>query len=584
MRNTFGRPCRRGKHALLALCLAGLAGLVVSVGAAEAAPASNSQAVAVTSNQIDLGGFDLAPIVLPLPIPVVLTDGVVTAGATWSGDLTTNVGWDTNKVRQGQNLDVSRVAPSPTGKIDVNWQLSGKLDGVSFGPVDLSKDNITCDPMLSGGGFECNGSSAEIPIASGPSLIPFPGPPFAVAMLGIGVTFDVTPNGAVVTRGFSIGGNPVAGPDNLSLTDSQQSETLAVPCSAKAGDPVDYQLDPYEWKPDTTATQQGRIRIILAYDPLGASEVGEITSIDAGPAEVSNPVFDLTGSGFTTAMGPLLPNDVNPSIDSLGPYAGDEGSPIQFSASGLVNSQCPISSYVWQFSDGTTSYGPNPQRAFGDGDKTYDGQLTVTDITGLSATRDFTVDVSNLPPSVNAGPDTTVDWGRPVQFNGQATDPGWVDQPTLQYTWTFGDGTPSAGGGPSVLHAYGMPSPTPGDYLATLTVCDKDGGCNDDSRLITVTKRDTTLGYTGPLSSNPSKTITLTANLVDEYGQAVSGRKVLFTLGAQSATGTTDSTGTASVNLRLNQKPGSYPLNASFAADAKYIGSSDGPVNFVIGK
>jgi len=319
MSSKFVRRSHRGKHALLALCLAGVAALVVMVGPAAAAPASNSQPVAVASNQVDLGGFNLAPILLPLPIPALLTDGVVTASATWSGDFTTNVGWDTDKVRQGQNLDVSRVAPGPTGKINVKWQLSGKIDGVSFGPLDLSKDNIACDPMLSGGGFECNGASAEIPIASGPSLIPFPGPPFAVAMLGIAVKFDVTPTGAVVTRGFSIGGNQVAGPDNLSLTDSPQAETLAVPCSAKAGDAVDYSLDPYAWQPNTTATQQGQIRIILAYDPVGASEVGEITSLDAGPAEVTNPAFDLTGTGFTTAMGPLLPSNVNPTIAPLGP-------------------------------------------------------------------------------------------------------------------------------------------------------------------------------------------------------------------------------------------------------------------------
>jgi len=40
--------------------------------------------------------------------------------------------------------------------------------------------------------------------------------------------------------------------------------------------------------------------------------------------------------------------------------------------------------------------------------------------------------VSNVKPSVNAGRDTTADWGRPVQFNGQATDPGSNDQATLQ--------------------------------------------------------------------------------------------------------------------------------------------------------
>ena len=73
-------------------------------------------------------------------------------------------------------------------------------------------------------------------------------------------------------------------------------------------------------------------------------------------------------------------------------------------------------------SDGTKSFGPSPQRAFAD-NGVYDGQLTATDITGLSGTESFTVSVSNVKPSVNAGPDTTADWGRLVQFNGQATDP-----------------------------------------------------------------------------------------------------------------------------------------------------------------
>jgi len=66
-------------------------------------------------------------------------------------------------------------------------------------------------------------------------------------------------------------------------------------------------------------------------------------------------------------------------------------------------------------------------------------------------------------PSVDAGPDTTSDWGKDVQFNGQASDPGSADQATLNYTWSFGDGSPSASGGPSVAHSYA----TPGDHVAT---------------------------------------------------------------------------------------------------------------------
>ena len=185
-----------------------------------------------------------------------------------------------------------------------------------------------------------------------------------------------------------------------------------------------------------------------------------------------------------------------------------------------------------------------------------------------------------MKPSVNAGPDTTADWGRPVQFNGQATDPGSNDQATLQYTWTFGDGSPSATGGPSVVHAYA----TPGDYVATLQVCDKDGGCDTDSRIVHATKRDTTLGYTGTLYSAPSKTVTLTANLVDEYGQPVAGKKVTFVLGAQTSTATTDASGHASASIKLTQKSGSYAFSATFAAgDANYNDSSD-PGTFVINK
>jgi hypothetical protein len=583
MSRGFVRRGRRSNstRACLAVSLAGLAAIVFSAGPAAAAPASNSQPVSVASGQADLGGFVLpGPFVFPLPLPIVLTDLHVTASAKWSGDITTNVGWDSDDVRQGADLDVSRSAPLTSGKIDVKWQVTGKVDGAPFGPIPASKDDVACAPKLSGGGFSCEAVSGGIPL---PGAIPNPIIPFAwiVAKLAIGATFDVTPEHAVLTRDLTVAGTSIPGPGPnpgpLELDTAANVETFTMPCTSKAGDAVDYGLSDYHWTPDTTARQQDKIRIINAFDPLGVSETFEFTSFDIGPVQESSPAFDLTGAGFLTSMGGLLPNNVDPTIAPLGPFSGSEGTAIHFSAA--VDSQCPIGSYVWEFSNGTKSFGPTPQRAFGD-NGVYDGQLTVTDITGLSATRDFTVSVSNVAPSANAGPDTTSDWGRLVQFNGQATDDGWGDQPTLQYTWSFGDGTPSATGGPSVLHSYAVP----GDYVATFEVCDKDGACDSDSRTVTVTKRDTTLGYTGPLASNPSKTIALTATLVDEYGEPVSGRKVDFALGTQTAVGTTDASGNASVSLKLSQKPGSYPLTATFAAgDPKYNDSADSGT-FVVGK
>lgn len=572
----FVRRCgRRTTQALLAAALTCLAAVLLA-GPATAAPTANTQAVPVDSNEIDLGGFKLeAPIVIPDPLPIVLTNLEVHAKAKWSGDLTTTVGWDSDKVRQGADLAVSRTAPTTSGKIDVRWQVTGEIDSIDFGPVTISKDDVTCDPKLSGGGFECEATSGGIGL---PGAIPNPViPGFIVPKLAINVKFDVTPEGAVVSRGFSIGGSQVAGPDDLSLTGAVQTETFAVPCTGKAGDAVDYKLAPYHWTPATTASQQFKIRIVQAFDPEGISEVFEYGSIGIGSAQVSNPSFDLTGSGFITSMGSLLANNVDPTIAPLGPFSGSEGSAIAFSAS--VSSKCPIASYVWEFSNGTKSFGPSPQRTFGD-NGVYDGQLTVTDVTGLSATQSFTVSVANVKPSVDAGPDTTSDWGMQVQFNGQATDPGSNDQGTLDYTWTFGDGSPSASGGPSVAHAYA----TPGDYVATLKVCDKDNACDTDTRTVHVTKRDTTLGYTGVLSAGPSKIVALTAHLVDEYGQPVVGKKVTFVLGAQTATGTTDANGLVSVDLKLTQKSGSYAFSATFAAgDAKYNESSDSGT-FVIGK
>jgi hypothetical protein len=566
----------RTREAVLALCLA-LVATIAFAGSASAAPASNTQSVAVKSNEANLGGFQLqAPVVIPdpvLPVPIVLTDLTVNAKASWSGDLTTKLAWDDSKVRQGADLKVDRVATQTSGTMHFKWTLAGEIDGIDFGPTTIDKDNVTCDPKLSGGGFECETDSPGLAL---PGAVPSP-LGFFVVKLFIGAKFDVTPEGAVVTRGLTIGGNSLAGPDDLSLTDSTQSETVAMPCTATAGDAVHYGLDPYHWAPAATATEQVKFKLVEALDPLGVTELFKIVDGGVGTAIVSNPNFDLTGAGFSTPMGSLLANNIKPTIAPIGAVSGQEGSPISFSAN--VGSQCPIDSYVWEFSNGTKSFGPNPHRTFAD-DGVYDGQLTVTDVTGLSTTQSFKVDVSNVKPSVNAGPDTTDDWGRAVQLNGQATDPGSNDQSTLQYTWTFGDGSPSATGGPSVSHAYG----TPGDYTATLKVCDKDGGCDTDSAIVHVTKRDTTLGYTGPLYSGPSKTVTVTAHLVDEYDQPVAGKKVSFQLGSQNAVGTTDTTGKASANIKLTLKPGSYALSANFpAGDGKYNASGDTGLTFVIG-
>jgi hypothetical protein len=82
----------------------------------------------------------------------------------------------------------------------------------------------------------------------------------------------------------------------------------------------------------------------------------------------------------------------------------------------------------------------------------------------------------------------------------------------------------------------------------------------------------------------PSKTLQLSATLSDDHGAPVVGRSVHFILGAQTADAVTDASGVASVSLDLKQKPGDYPLSASFATDAKYLASSTPTLTFHVGK
>ena len=567
----------------LSMSMAALAGLTLVAQPAGAAPMSNQQAVPVASSSIALGGFSIAgpiPIPTPPPLPpIVLTNLMFTANATWSGAVTTNVGWEGDNLRQGATLDISRSAPLTSGNIAVTWQASGTADGFNFGPTSISQNNVTCAPTLSGPGFSCSGSSDQITL---PGALPSPLPDFSLVELKLAITveFDVTPQGAIVNREFSVGGTDIPGstpnPGSLGLVDTPNTESFALPCTSAVGSPVNYNLTNYDWAPATTATQQTVIQVINT-GPFGADagsfQIG--SDIPIGPANVTPAPFDLTGAGFLTALGPLLANNVTPTIDPLGPFSGTEGSPVSFSAS--THSQCPIDSYVWNFSDGTTSYGPSPQRTFGD-EGTYTGQLTVTDVTGLSAVQDFTVNVGDTPPVPNAGPNTSGAWGIPIAFNGQAVEPGSSDLSTLSFMWDWGDGTPGTGGA-NATHVYAKP----GVYTATLTVCDEDPMCAQSQTTVTVNQRSTTTAYTGPLSSLPGKQVTLTASVVDQFAQPVAGRTVNFQLGTQSISATTSGTGVATATIKLTQKQSLVNVSASFSGDSMYTGSSN-TLPFTIGK
>ncbi len=569
-RPPLGGRSRRGGGLGLALALLVTALAAVALTAAPASAATTTLTAPTSlSGQTPLGTTSFAAISIS---GVVLT-GDVDTSLEWSQSALLGVEFDPNLVRQGRDLDPkdsytrvgsgSMTVKANVNDLEVSWLAIGPLDlpDITFNALDGA-----CALKAGGGAYVCNLASDRVALINPPDPVfglRIPGPYVDLRVVS---EVTVTPEGLDTLRTASFGGNP-AGTANLTLGESPITDDFSVPCNVGAGDTLTYSLGSVSTSPGVTVKTSLQL-IVGVTIPFGIPPTIDIDfASPTYPLDTENTSIPISGAGASFDLGPVQANNIQPTIGPLGPFAGQEGTPIAFSAT--TTSQCPITGYVWNFSNGTTSFGPSPQRTFLD-DGLLDGQLTVTDQTGLTATRSFTVDVDNVNPVANAGPDDSEDWGRPVQFNGQATDPGSAD--SLEYEWDFGDGTPSATGGPSVTHVYAQPGP----YVATFTVTDDDGGIDTDTRTITVTKRGTTLSYTGDLSGTYDTAGSLGASLVDEYGQAVSGRQVSFQIGSEGPfTATTSGSGAATRAYTPGLAAGAYASTVTFAAgDPLYEGAS----------
>ena len=113
--------------------------------------------------------------------------------------------------------------------------------------------------------------------------------------------------------------------------------------------------------------------------------------------------------------------------------------------------------------------GPMPTFTYLDGPATYTVALRVSDEKSKTGLATALVAVQNLSPVVQAGGPYSGLVGQPITLSGVAVDPAAADQDSLIFEWDLGEGSQVSG--PGVGHFY----PTPGTYLARLTVSDKDG-------------------------------------------------------------------------------------------------------------
>jgi PKD domain-containing protein len=584
----------------------------------------------LASESIDLGGYRLTG---RDPITSTTVEIDIATHARWIAGLRTGLSWDSDDVRQGAGIDMARTSVVDGGQLRVLWTVTGTFhpfglsSAVTIGPLAIGLDAIACTPNITplvkeqynvdpGTGVGDYGkilleqiqAESEKDDDSDPkqpdsvnyeqqivvaqqlahammqqsltaiapqlpsytcqararqTLVETPGIPLSPYIkLTLLARFNIVQQKAAATSQFLIDGDQAA-QSSLDITPAPATESLAMPCNKPSGSDVQYDLNNFSWQPESFLMTQQPFLTIGTMDPVAG--VGELPPAIVVP--LGNPVkhtvaMQLTGPGATTDLGPLQANNVLPTV-TAGPFAGVEGVPVQLSQTSL--SACPITSYAWTFSNGTSSFGPSPLRAFGP-HGAFDGQLVVTDSTHLSATTDFAISIANAPPVPNAGPATSGAWGTPIALVGQASDPGGG---ALTTSWNFGDGTPGVGGA-TATHAYALP----GDYVATFTACD-DAVCVPATTSVHVRARTTSVAFTGTNTGTYSATAGLSGAIVDELGQPVVGGTLAFTLaGSAAGSAQTDASGTATSTQTIDLAAGSYPITASFAGTARYVGGS----------
>jgi hypothetical protein len=284
-------------HRRIALLLSALGATAALAVPGIASAATDSFNLPISSSTVNLGGYGISGSIGD----VAHIDADVTAKASWSGNLTTSVGWNEDNLKMGKPISIARIAPLATGVMHVSWTINGTADAlgsdtIGFGTKAVSA-NATCMPVMLGSSYDCTATSPGVPLIETPGL---PGSPYLKVALK--ARFTITPEGAIVSRNLTVLGAPVSSPSNLSLSPVLSSETLTVPCGIP-GAFAAYKLANVHYSPAVAVTQQPTIQVGIMDPVLGLAESPAIYDHAFGLASHSNPSFDLTGSGHTVQLG-----------------------------------------------------------------------------------------------------------------------------------------------------------------------------------------------------------------------------------------------------------------------------------------
>ncbi len=282
--------------------------------------------------------------------------------------------------------------------------------------------------------------------------------------------------------------------DNMGATATAQSTVTS--SDADGLGLISKQLH-FEWNYDTN--QPGLAGYILYQNDLHLVTINDpatlttdyLTQVEPDTTVVfSIKAFDINGNESIISAPfsidvPLesAANESPTAILDLSTTSGTAPLAVDFSAVNSTDSDGSISSYAWQFGDGTSANTSTASHTYTIAG-TYTVTLTVTDNDGATGTAQSTITVT--APTVNILPTASLilstssgEAPLTVEFSAErSTD---SDGTIVAYAWDFDDGTSANTSTASYTYTIA------GTYTATLTVTDNDGGTGTAQSTITVT-------------------------------------------------------------------------------------------------
>lgn len=309
-----------------------------------------------------------------------------------------------------------------------------------------------------------------------------------------------TANGSQAVQVYSAPGNywlRLTVTDDSGLTDTDSVRVSVASQNANQA-PVANANGPYEAVVDQPISFSGA----GSTDPDGAIVSYQWTFGDGSSASGQSVTHTYTGVGSYIAVLAVTddqgatsadtvdvtvtstPSNVAPIAEANGPYAAEVNQLVFFSSAGSVDPDGVISSYIWLFGDGGSSFGASPSHTYAQAG-TYTARLFVTDNLGGTAVDTAVVTIgagggggNQLPQAEANGPYSGA-VGASISFSSAGSfDPDGTIQ---SYAWDFGDGTSGTGAAPT--HTYA----SAGTFTVSLTVTDDSGATAVDNAQVTVT-------------------------------------------------------------------------------------------------